>query len=211
MQQIKHTSKMATVIASLVHETQKERGFSAGYIGSNGKKFSKELMEQKKLTDKEIAKFNAYAKVLKIQIGAIDTKEINAIRQKIKRFKVTQDKAIEFYSNLNDKLLHFVIDIAQLSTDVDITKELMSYSNFLFLKELTGIERAVITNIFAKDYLRYKDKSIISDLMTKQNMHESVFLLYADKSAKNIYKKSFFCKLSLIYSPESIFRILLSS
>ena len=47
-------------ISLLVHETQKERGMSAGYLGSKGKKFADKLPSQRALTDnriKELKKF----------------------------------------------------------------------------------------------------------------------------------------------------------
>ena len=38
MEKIESASKVATLISSLVHETQKERGMTAGFLGSKGEK-----------------------------------------------------------------------------------------------------------------------------------------------------------------------------
>ena len=40
-------------LSKLVHEMQKERGLSAGFVASKGTKFANELKEQRILTDKE--------------------------------------------------------------------------------------------------------------------------------------------------------------
>ena len=48
----KQSVKLAVSISNLVHETQKERGATAGYVGSKGKKFTKRLPAQRLLTDK---------------------------------------------------------------------------------------------------------------------------------------------------------------
>ncbi len=51
---------LATKISQLVHSTQKERGYSSGYISSSGKKFKKELFLQRDKTDKKITIFKRY-------------------------------------------------------------------------------------------------------------------------------------------------------
>ena len=44
-------SQVAVATSNLVHELQKERGLSAGYLGSKGTKFSDDLTRQRKLSD----------------------------------------------------------------------------------------------------------------------------------------------------------------
>ena len=51
-----------------MHETQKERGMSAGYIGSNGVKFKDNLTEQKELTNKNINEFKKTVQTLNSEI-----------------------------------------------------------------------------------------------------------------------------------------------
>ena len=50
-------TKMAVKISALVHETQKERGMTAGFLGSKGKKFTKRLPAQRLLTNKKLVIF----------------------------------------------------------------------------------------------------------------------------------------------------------
>ena len=58
LENIQKTSKLLSSISLLIHETQKERGMSAGYLGSKGKNFKDKLPSQRELT-------NARAKELK--------------------------------------------------------------------------------------------------------------------------------------------------
>ena len=52
-------------ISELLHETQKERGSSAGFIGSKGNKFKDILEKQRNLTNIKIKEFNIiYSSVL---------------------------------------------------------------------------------------------------------------------------------------------------
>ena len=50
---------VSTKLSLLVHEMQKERGLSAGFLASKGTSFALELKEQRKLTDKALADFTS--------------------------------------------------------------------------------------------------------------------------------------------------------
>src|SRR5487761_214293 len=52
MSSLESLVSLSVKIGNLAHELQKERGMTAGFIGSDGSKFSSELQEQRKVTDK---------------------------------------------------------------------------------------------------------------------------------------------------------------
>lgn len=45
---------------ALVHEMQKERGLSAGYLGSKGASFKSQLVQQRKLTDNKASTLKGF-------------------------------------------------------------------------------------------------------------------------------------------------------
>jgi methyl-accepting chemotaxis protein len=51
---------LATKISAMIHNTQKERGASAGFIGSKGSKFKEALTKIRKDTDATRAEMQAY-------------------------------------------------------------------------------------------------------------------------------------------------------
>ena len=51
---------LSTKIGALVHETQKERGMTAGFIGSKGAKFKNELPRQREDVNKQLAFLNDF-------------------------------------------------------------------------------------------------------------------------------------------------------
>ena len=55
---------LSTSISLLVHESQKERGTSAGFLGSSGKKFADKLAPQRQLTDKEKVRYQEALKAI---------------------------------------------------------------------------------------------------------------------------------------------------
>ena len=48
---------LATKISIVIHELQKERGTSAGFLGSKGKNFGENLQKQRQLSDEKIKEF----------------------------------------------------------------------------------------------------------------------------------------------------------
>ena len=62
--------ELSTKVSALVHETQKERGATAGFIGSKGKKFSEKLPAQRLLTNKRIKEIKSF--LSSIDLNAID-------------------------------------------------------------------------------------------------------------------------------------------
>ena len=55
---------LSSKISALVHETQKERGASAGFIGSHGQKFVQKLPNQRKNTDQKLKEYRDYIATL---------------------------------------------------------------------------------------------------------------------------------------------------
>ncbi len=52
--------RLVTITSQIVHELQKERGMSAGFIGSKGSEFVSELKNQRTLTDKEVNSLKSF-------------------------------------------------------------------------------------------------------------------------------------------------------
>ncbi len=53
MESLNRLTRLGPVVSALVHELQKERGASAGFIASKGQNFARKLPEQRKLTDEK--------------------------------------------------------------------------------------------------------------------------------------------------------------
>ena len=60
MNKIETLSTLAVKISSFVHETQKERGMTAGFIGSSGKKFADKLPNQRTLSDNKFKDMKSF-------------------------------------------------------------------------------------------------------------------------------------------------------
>ena len=202
MEEIEVIAKLSTLISSLVHETQKERGLSAGLIGSKGSKFENELSKQKKLSDKKITIFNAFVKdinfenypvKLKTSIYNVSKKmgNIKNIRAEILSLKLTSNEVINFYSDINGDLLDNVVLIAKYSNDLVVSQELTAYSSFLFSKERAGMERALGASTLARDSFAPGMRAKLNNLIAEQNSYMNSFLQYASDDMKRKYEDTF--------------------
>ncbi len=200
MSALKKLVQLSVNISAVVHEVQKERGMTAGYLGSNGENFKNELSLQREKTNKKIASLRAYtvnANIKEINslfserlsgaMSALD--ELDMTRKKINDLNINVKRAIGFYTHINRGFLNLIASVAQLSTNAKLTTVLISYVNFLEGKERAGIERAVLSNTFAKGYFQSGMFRKFSSLVADQNTYFSNFSNFAPKNLKDFYEK----------------------
>ena len=60
MERLNELAELSQSISAFVHETQKERGNTAGFLGSGGTEFSTGLIKQKKSTDGKANELNVF-------------------------------------------------------------------------------------------------------------------------------------------------------
>jgi methyl-accepting chemotaxis protein len=153
MDALQELAGIAPSISRLVHELQKERGISAGYIGSKGEKFGERLREQWKVTDERNREYAA-------AIGGLDQKGMSAAfsgklrrvadalgrladtRQKIVGLGIAGPDSAAYYTGTITQLANVVIELVVLSTNAEVTTTITAYMSFLQAKERMGIERA---------------------------------------------------------------------
>ncbi len=174
----------------LTHELQKERGMSAGFLSSRGKRFSTELGDQRTVADQAKKAFVDYVRdhgAAYEKLGI--TEEINAIkdtlgtleqvRSDITSLNTTLKAGISFYTNLNNDLLHLAAELPKLSTDAQVTAIGASYFAFLQSKERSGIERAVLAATFAADRFAPGMANRFVELVAQQDSYADLFLTLA--------------------------------
>ncbi len=149
-------------LSLVIHETQKERGASAGYLGSRGAKFADIVPKQRLLTNAKYTNLTNYLKTiqiasfpseLKLAISGFQTDmaKISSIRSQVDALTISTKDEVAYYTKMNAKILKIVSLTAKLATTQELVKSLDAYTNFLKSKERAGIERAVLSSTFAAD------------------------------------------------------------
>ncbi len=190
---------LSTKISALVHETQKERGMTAGFLGSKGQKFSDTLPKQRENTNQKkeallsfLESFNIkdYDGEFQLVINnALEQlKQINSIRDKVSSQKIVTSDAIAYYTKMNGLFINAIGASIHLSQSASLSQKLTAYTNFLLSKERAGIERAVGSNTFARDNFGEGMKLKFIDLVSKQDGYIDSFIKVATHEAKAFFK-----------------------
>ena len=196
---------LSTKISTLIHETQKERGMTAGFLGSKGKKFVNELPKQRELTNSKIKEIQLFLNSFNIKslnkdinsmfiLALNDLKDIDAMRTKISNQSLSIGDAIGYYTKMNAKFLNTIVEISKTSISRELSRQLVAYSNFLLSKERAGIERAVGANTLALNYFEKGMREKFSSLITAQDTYMNNFLKYTTEDSKKFYKKTLTAK-----------------
>jgi len=192
---------LAKLIANMIHETQKERGMTAGFIGSNGKSFAEQLPNQRLEGNKRIAillqevqKLDIFKRDKKLQddvaLALNSLNKIDNTREKIDNFTLSLKDALAYYTSNNAKFLTVIADLITGVQTAKETRELASFYNFLMAKERAGIERAVLTNSFTRNKFLPGMKEKFVKLITEQESFTTAFLAVADAKTRSYYLKT---------------------
>jgi len=201
MENVLSLSALAVRLSNVVHEMQKERGMTAGYLGSGGKSFSTELPQQRQLADQRIKVMNDYIQQmdrsrfgaeLNQQLDDIDAglQKLNGIRSSISRLAIDTKSAIGYYTNSNARMLQLVQTLIKLGGEAEVTILGSAYVNFMLGKELAGIERAVLSNTFAKDAFGPGMFNRFTSLVNSQDTYTKVFLSFANPAQRQFYDRT---------------------
>ncbi len=193
---------LSAKIALLVHETQKERGATAGYLGSKGTKFIQKLPKQRELTDAKHKEYLAYLRSvsmdnfspqIKDNIKKLETllQKLPSIRNQADKLNIPLKEAIGFYTNMNTLMLVIVPETAKISPNKELANLLSSYANFLKSKERAGIERAVLSATFAAGEFAPGMLNKEISLITAQDRYLDAFLATASENIKVFYKTTY--------------------
>ncbi|TMO65447.1 methyl-accepting chemotaxis protein [Pseudoalteromonas aurantia] len=185
-------------VLSVVHETQKERGASAGYIGSGGKKFKSTLTKQRSLTNKFVSQLEEKSKTWQLsepmQRELIEFQrkfaKLEQVRRDVDNLTMSLGDALKYYTDINLKGLHIVITASRLSNDHIISTELFSIYNFSNAKESAGIERAVLSNVLSKDEMTQAAKIKHVSLLTKQEVYLEEALEASPPPMKTLFERA---------------------
>ncbi len=199
MDDVQQLSNLAVKISAMVHETQKERGRTALFLGSKGEKYGAELSQQRGATDDKVKELQAFTDTFNsVKFGGDFKRKLDSATSHITQLKGTRDgvtsmnistgQAIGYYTKMNGDFLDTIAHMSKIGNNVEISTMTGAYVNFLYAKERAGIERAVMSNTFERDNF---DKGMLkkfNTLVNEQNTFQKVFLNLADEKGIGHYK-----------------------
>ncbi|TQV76133.1 methyl-accepting chemotaxis protein [Denitrobaculum tricleocarpae] len=202
---LSHLQELAQVapdISDLVHELQKERGNSAGFIASQGGAvFNERLTAQREATNKIRTHFNGIMDAFdaasfgadfanKLKSARASVAELDAKRASVSDLSFTVPDMAKYYTGTITKLLDIVGDMAILSSEVHITDEIAAYVNLLQAKERAGIERAMGAAGFGKGAFAPAVHERFISLIAQQQAYLKGFMLFALPEQQTFYTET---------------------
>ena len=178
--------------SSLVHELQKERGMSAGYIGSEGKDFVTRLENQRKLTDSQLIEFRKFVSDNRDFLEEnTDKQELNLImselakltsfRNKVTGLNTELSQILKYYTAIINLLIDKPMKMLPAINDKVVAQKLITSNKIAQVKESGGVQRAVFSNILSKNTFNENLRERVYSLMALEKKFLSNAKLTADE------------------------------
>jgi methyl-accepting chemotaxis protein len=145
--------RLAPAISGLIHELQRERGISSGFIASKGAGFADEMVRQRLDTDRALATFRdafdqpdrlpdaeAFRQPLDEARRAVT--EIETARKGISALTTPAAEAIAYYTATIGRLLAMTESVSSSAHAPEVIRAATAWNALLAAKELAGRERA---------------------------------------------------------------------
>ncbi|MCL4757491.1 MAG: nitrate- and nitrite sensing domain-containing protein [Rhodocyclaceae bacterium] len=154
-------SEVALAASALVHELQKERGLSAGFIGSRGQRFGDELSRQQRDTDARVVELDRVYRERAAELpqdvvrgfneSFAFVQGIDGRRGAIRALELSGADSFDWFTRAIQGNLSAISVVTARLTQADMMRRMSAYLSFLMAKEQAGRERATLNAAFAAD------------------------------------------------------------
>ncbi|MCP4936161.1 MAG: HAMP domain-containing protein, partial [bacterium] len=201
MAKLEHLAEFSPALTNLVHELQKERGASAGFISSGGKEiFGQKVARQRTQTNSFRASFKQtlngfniadygkdFSRLIKESMS--DLSRLDAVRLDVSSLELKVGGMAKYYTGTIANMLKVVSHMALLSPDATVTNRIAGYTSFLQAKERAGIERAMGASGFGKGKFTPKIHQRFVSLIAEQKAFVAMFEQYATRDQRAFYNR----------------------
>jgi methyl-accepting chemotaxis protein len=200
MKEVTLLTRMVPYATEMIHELQKERGYSSGFLSSEGDNFNQELRQQHLRTNEKVARFlEELAALDKIGLkGRFSQFEL--AREKCLKIAVARDRVLSgealygvtlnFYTEIIE---HCISEIERLSfkiKDPRLVQSLQALTNFSNAKERSGLIRARLSKAFVLNtFSDSADYALFIRLVSLQDEYMRNFEAMARPEHVNFFKQ----------------------
>ena len=181
---------------AVVHELQKERGFSSGYINARGEKFRQELAAQRQASDAEIKRLTEYLATAADAAGAVKA-SLDAAAQHKERLAETRSRidslslegkdSFAFYTAINYAYLDVVAAVGRNARQPELMRAAISYFAFSKVKEEMGKERATLNAVITSNAFTPETYQRTFSILSAQRSFQEGFRKFGSESAVALY------------------------
>ena len=183
---------LSVKMSAVLHELQKERGASAGFLSSKGKKFANALNVQYIQTDKKLTDLQNYLKESRSKYAIIVQNNINfdrikQMRLEVQALNISVKKEVLFYTSINTRIINTVAHFSTVPSNKKLRTDFNSFVIFISAKERAGIERAVLSSVFAQDKFTRATAAKFAALVSEQKAFLNLFKNTASPKIRKMF------------------------
>ncbi|MFN3201212.1 MAG: methyl-accepting chemotaxis protein [Bradymonadia bacterium] len=193
-------AQLAPQLSAVVHELQRERGNSAGFLGSKGKGvFVERLSNQRGVTDTAVTQLrehlagletDAFDASLTTKLDEIRTSldGLTALRAKVAAQSIPLKAMATQYTARIRMILGTINQMNAATAQSKLGSQVAAYIAYLEYKERAGLERAMGANGFGSGQFRPNVHRRFLTLMGEQQAYLSTFKALADPSLATLHE-----------------------
>jgi len=168
---------LSLIFSDLLYELQKERGLSAGFVGSRGTLYREVLLKQRKKTDENIYRLIQKLNRKNLRQTVLNSTELfSRIQPKLEKIKTMRididslNKGYFFddYSEINAMILNLIMHLQTLIKNSELSRYSDAYNTLLWLQERSGQERGLLNGVFSAGRLSATQFKELSAYSTEQ-------------------------------------------
>ena len=110
--------------------------------------------------------------------------DIQQLRELIDTGAISVEKAALQFTHIIDEMLAFIFELAEYSTDPEITRSMLALFNFMQAKEFNGQERALGVLILSQSTHDLMIHHRFEKIVDEQNAYMEAFLLFAEENER---------------------------
>ncbi|NQZ77099.1 MAG: nitrate- and nitrite sensing domain-containing protein, partial [Ekhidna sp.] len=178
-------------INHVVHELQKERSISSGFLLNEGENFGIKLNRQRDRTDSTLQQYynelsgGELDELMELHRKDLDElnshfEKIAALRKNIDENKIDSEESISRFSEINNVSLNTVIKLIDETRDKEIAQQIHAMIYFLKSKEYASIERAIGTQAFSLNHIDFDLYNRFTTLVSQQSSYLDAFIIISD-------------------------------
>lgn len=197
---IEEMARFAPTVSAVVHELQKERGRTAGFIGTGLRTDLKRLVDgQRDDTDAALSAFRSADQAFdEASLGAGFSNELSQARQALQELEGqrrqiddgnrTVPQMAGYYTSTIASMLDIVKFMTISASDAEVMQALTGYVGILEAKERAGLERAMGNVGFNNQQFPQAVYNRFVGLISQQDSFMSVFNNFATPETKAFYE-----------------------
>ena len=191
-------TEFSITVSDFMRDSRVERGQSVLFATTRGAQGAREMASARKRVDEkrddlktkltDLADEANAGLVRKVREALKGLEQVDIIRGQVDKLKSSPQEVLERYTALHTLLMRVKQRQIEAISDPELAAVLRGQSSIDHIQELLGVQRAVLSEVFARDRRKPEDLRKLLAAIKDQALHEETFLFYAADASIRTFK-----------------------